>query len=241
MAPHTHKLTIATASRRPRGFTLVEVMVSFVVFAVTILGAMALLMFGLKTVDDAKALNQATQILMNEMESMRMRSWNDQAILRPDKSAGVIHGLKTMGTGLQHNGTWGAPEFRPPGGEILSSKRVKNGASDTYAAAETATTFTPYAIYGITPASGKPVATLGDEIAIPGSIVQLRAATGYTCTREITLSRSPGTVDDVDTASVNLTIAWTDSRGQRHTRSNLGLMSKNGINDYLYRSYPADK
>lgn len=222
-----------------RGFTLVEVMVAFVVFAIAILGALALLMFGLKTVDDAKALNQATQILMNEMEAMRMRSWNDQNFVRSDKSNGIIHGLKTMGTGFQVNGT-STVKFAPPGGTLLKQSAAAVPSGGLYLSASTESTFTPYAVYGEPPKSGKTVATLGDEVTIPGSIVQLRAPAGYTCTRKIELGRIPNTETDVNTATVTLTVDWTDSRGQKHTRFNLGYMSKNGINDYLYRSFPAN-
>lgn len=236
MRPITHRLRGPLARR---AFTLVEVMVAFVVFAVAILGALGLLMFGLKTVDDAKALNQATQILMNEMEAMRMRSWNDQNFTRSNGSAGIIHGLKTMGTGFQVNGTTTA-KFDPPGGKLLSQSVTALPSGGLYLAASTESTFTPYAVYGEPPKSGKTVATLGDEVAVPGSVIQLRAATGYTCTRKIELNRIPLTETDVNSATVTLTIEWTDSRGQKHSRFNLGYMSKNGINDYLYRSFPAN-
>lgn len=234
MNPRPH---IAKCRIQRRGFTLVEVVAAFVIFAVAILGALGLLMFGLKTVDDAKALNQATQILMNEMEAMRMRSWTDQKFTRSDGTSGTIHGLKTMGTGFQVNGTSSA-KFAPPGGELISQTVTSVPASGLYLAATTESTFTPYAVYGEPPKSGKTVATLGEEVTIPGSVVQLRAASGYTCTRKVELSRIPLSEPDVNTAAVTLTIEWADSRGQKHTRFNLGYMSKNGINDYLYRSFP---
>ncbi len=219
------------------GFSLVEVIVSFVVFAVAILGAISLLIFGLKTVDDAKALNQATQILMNEMEAMRMRSWTDQTFKRSDGSDGIIHGLKTMGTGFQVNGTSTAA-FAPPGGKITRRTATAVPAGGLYLSAATESTFTPYAVYGEPPKSGKTVATLGEEIVLDGSPVQMRAANGYLCTRLVELGREPLTETDVNTATVTLTIAWTDSRGISHSRFNLGYMSKNGINDYIYRSFP---
>lgn len=225
-------------SRARTGYTLVEVMVSFAVFAVAILGAIALLIFSLKTVDDAKVLNQATQILMNEMEAMRMRSWTDQTFKRSDSSIGTIHGLKTMGTGFQTNGTSTA-QFEPPGGKLLSQSPSTVPSGGLYLKAATVTTFTPYAIYGEPPKSGNAVATLGNEVEVPGSLLQLRATTGYTCKRSIELGRIPLTETDVNTAAVTLSIEWTDSRGQKHSRINLGYMSKNGINDYIYRSFPA--
>lgn len=226
---------VAPSHRPPnsRGFTLVEVSVAFVVFAVSILGAIGLLLFGLRTVDDAKAHNQAAQILMNEMEAMRMRSWVDQTI----GTTGIIYGLKTMGTGFQLNGT-SSTRFAPPGGKLVSQSVTTVPAGGLYATAATESTFTPYAVYGVTPKSGKTVATLGDEVPIEGSIVQMRAPAGYACTRRITLNREPLTETDVNTAAVTLTIQWTDSRGQTHSRFNLGYMSKNGINDYIYRSFP---
>jgi Tfp pilus assembly protein PilV len=56
--------------------TLVEVMISMIVFTVAILGTVGVFTFGLQTMDEARSFSQATQLLNHEMESMRIRQWN---------------------------------------------------------------------------------------------------------------------------------------------------------------------
>ncbi len=59
--------------------TLVEVMVSMFIFAIAVLGAYSLLLFGLRTMDQTRAFTQVSQILTHEMEAMRLRSWSGSA------------------------------------------------------------------------------------------------------------------------------------------------------------------
>lgn len=81
MAKHPHFRQIKnTCGRMKRAMTLVEVMVAMSIFPIGILGTFGVLNFSMKTMDDSRAQTQATQILIHEMEAMRLRSWNNTAV-----------------------------------------------------------------------------------------------------------------------------------------------------------------
>lgn len=58
-----------------RGFTLLEVMIAATVLLFVIVTAITTLQSGLKAVDNARNYTVAAQIMQNEMEQLRLKSW----------------------------------------------------------------------------------------------------------------------------------------------------------------------
>jgi len=67
-----------TASRRrpaARGFSLVEVMIAAIVMVLAIVTSITTLQRGLRSVDTARGLTFASQVMQSELESLRLKSW----------------------------------------------------------------------------------------------------------------------------------------------------------------------
>lgn len=170
-----------------RAMTLVEVMVSLVLFAIAILGSFGLLAMSTRTMDTSRAFTQVTQILTHEMEAMRLRSFD---------SAAAGNGQRSI-TYLANN--------------------IANYSS-----------FTPFADYrngDMPPGTAQPA--LGADV-LKGTTLQLRNATGFTCTRKVVLNGAG------DSAEITLTVSWTDAQKMTHSRSINSSVSKNGLNDSLF-------
>jgi len=63
------------ARTQPRAFTLLEVMVAMVVLTLGIATSFLVIQRGLQAVDTARNLTTAAQIMENEMERLRLKSW----------------------------------------------------------------------------------------------------------------------------------------------------------------------
>lgn len=89
--------------------------------------------------------------------------------------------------------------------------------------------FTAFADYrGGDVAVGKDQPVMSESI-LGKTQLQLRNATGYSCTRELSYT---GT--DKDQISVKLVVSWVDGRKAPHSRYLSSSVSKNGLNDSLF-------
>lgn len=80
--------TIAAPRRRARGFTIPEVMMAAIVMAFALTTSITVLQRSLATVDTARSLSYATQIMQNEFEKMRLQNWATIAAF-PTSETGV--------------------------------------------------------------------------------------------------------------------------------------------------------
>lgn len=203
-------------------FTLIEVMAALVVFAIVVLGAIGLMTFSLKTMDSTRINAQATQIIMNEMESLRMRLWEDRKAA--DGVTTTFYGIKSLGTGaaaINHSALIPKEHLLSGGGP---------GEPCVYE-------FKPFAVYGAGPAADGYAPQLGIDIALNSSV---RLRTDYVCRRTVTLSKSVAAGGVAyDTALVSVSVSWTDSRGP-HRRRATTTMSENGLNDFIGTTKPLD-
>ena len=65
----------ASMPRAKNGFTLVEVMVAAVVLVLGIVTSITALQSGLQAIDNARNYTAAAQLMQNEMEGLRLKSW----------------------------------------------------------------------------------------------------------------------------------------------------------------------
>jgi type II secretory pathway pseudopilin PulG len=66
----------AALSRRSRGFTIPEVMMAAIVMAFALTTSITVMQRSFSTVDTARNLSYATQIMQNEFEKMRLTNWD---------------------------------------------------------------------------------------------------------------------------------------------------------------------
>ncbi len=67
--------TLGTTPRRKEAFTLVEVIIALVVFAVVIASGFACVKMGLTLVDNSRHHTRAAQIMQSEIERVRSLAW----------------------------------------------------------------------------------------------------------------------------------------------------------------------
>jgi type IV pilus modification protein PilV len=72
-----------------RGFTLVEVLIAGVVLALGIFAAIGALQSGLQAVDNARNYTTASQLMQNEMERLRLKSWSQLQALQDSGATAV--------------------------------------------------------------------------------------------------------------------------------------------------------
>jgi type II secretory pathway pseudopilin PulG len=65
----------SATGRRPQGFTLLEVMMAAIVLVLSIVTAITALQSGLQAIDNARNYTTAAQLMQNEMERLRLKSW----------------------------------------------------------------------------------------------------------------------------------------------------------------------
>ncbi len=65
----------APRRRRARAFTIPEVMMAAIVMAFALTTSITVIQRSLATIDTARSLSYATQIMQNEFEKMRLQSW----------------------------------------------------------------------------------------------------------------------------------------------------------------------
>ncbi len=87
-----------------KAFTLVEVVISLAIFGLVVISALGAIMFSLKTIDKARLQAQVSQILINEMESMRMRTWSTR-IIGDGSNLQNLLGIGTLGAAASYSGT----------------------------------------------------------------------------------------------------------------------------------------
>src|ERR1043165_5480842 len=172
---------------------------------------------------------QVTQILMCEMEAMRMRTWNDRIV--PGAPGGILYGLRSLGTGMANNGVGASlTDITTDNEDCLGQGLSPDGVSAMVYRV------TPFAAYGtpITlPIPGKIVAKVGEDLA-SGSVQMRIPSENFRLTRYVYLYKSdPGdpTVTEPDTACIFVRADWTDGTGT-HSRGITTTASRNGINDY---------
>lgn len=220
---------------RRLAMTLVEVMVAMAVFVIALLSVIGLFIFNMKTMDQVRANTQITQILIHELEAMRMRTWDDRLV--SSAPGGVLYGIKSLGMGQAGGGS----------GALLSGVNTDNEKCQWYwqsfpTSSGAAYTISPFAIYG-TPISvaksGKVVAVVGEDVAKGALQMRINQA-NLSFQRYVYLYKSdyldPAVVDP-DMAYIYVYASWSDERGS-HTKGVYTTVSKYGINDYVVRSVP---
>ncbi len=70
--------------KRQEAFTLVELMVAMVIFAIVIASGFACLRSGMGLVDNARHHTRSSQIMQSEIERIRSLPWNDVIALTDD-------------------------------------------------------------------------------------------------------------------------------------------------------------
>lgn len=190
--------------------TLVEVMVSLVVFSVAILGTMGVFIFALRTIEDSRSFTQVTQILNHEMEAMRMRWWAD----RPAQGTSpTVAGLFSLGGSPgSFPGTPRETEFLPFA--VYGAPLRSDGVS-------------PAVLGGTDPND----ISFGNNLLFAQYRNASGSAAGFVCKRVVTL-KADGCGEKY--AEVKLEVSWVDRRGLTHTRSMHSSMSEHGINGVLY-------
>ncbi len=89
--------------RRRAGYTLVEVMVASVVVLLGIVTAITAIQRGFQSLDYARNLSVASQLMQSEMEEIRLKNWSQlqalqaagDATLKADSAAGAAAGRYT--------------------------------------------------------------------------------------------------------------------------------------------------
>lgn len=230
----------------PTGFTLAEIMVGLSVFAIAVVTTLGAFTFALKSVDQARTKAQVTQILLNEMEAMRMRTYAGRSI-GDGTNAQTLLGTGNLGTAVNFGGTpaMDATVTRTAVSYSALPADVKRDIK-AFAEGESIPTsspdmvespFYPFAVYGIrslpTSSPPYPVARVGDEI-LGTAKVQLRPGqNGYTCRRyayNFFDSKTGG-----NATLVVLRVSWTDSTGS-HVKTLPSIIQANGINNRIIRT-----
>lgn len=78
-----------TSRRPPRGFTILEVMISAIILVLGIATALTTLTYGMRAIDTARNLTLAAQIMQSEMENIRLLNWSQLTALAPSESIDV--------------------------------------------------------------------------------------------------------------------------------------------------------
>jgi type II secretory pathway pseudopilin PulG len=77
MLPPSHPRPVAAMARRPSpGYTLLEVMLAAFVLALGIMSALIVLQSGLRSLDTARNLTNATAAMQSEIERLRLMNWS---------------------------------------------------------------------------------------------------------------------------------------------------------------------
>jgi type II secretory pathway pseudopilin PulG len=234
---HHHKTHLL--KRRGAGMTLVEVMMGFAVFAIAIVGGLGGIMFSLNSIDSSRTAAQVGQILVNEMEAIRLRKFDGTKDL--GGSLPKLPGIKQLAAavaappeGIPTLVTWAsvpdkvkeAVKNYQTGGTIPGSP---GSAINLYR-----TTFLPFAVYGVTPTNGKNTAQVNQSNIVPTATLQLlnpKNSTNpdnYTCERYIGTFNPGVPYTAGDGAVVVLVVSWTNRRGD-HTRVFSSTFVSNGF------------
>lgn len=221
-------------------------MVALTVFAVAVVSLLGAFTFALRSVDRARTTAQVTQILLNEMESMRMRTWADRNI-GDGVNAQTLLGTASLGVPASFGGTptMDATVTRTAVPYDSLPTEVRRDIKDFVAGGAIAVTpsymvespFYPFAVYGIrsqpTSAPPYPVARVGDEI-LGTAKVQLRpGANGYTCRRYAYNFADAATGSSA--TLVILRVTWADQTGN-HAKTFSSIIQANGLNNRIVRT-----
>lgn len=221
---------------RRAGMTLVEVMMGFAVFAIAVVGTLGAIIFSLNNVDSARTEAQVAQILVNEMETLRLRNWlpagipeSDTAVppdlVLPDRN--LVNCIRTLAES--------GPTTTPPAGLVANAlEKYRIGGTFGVVPPIRETTFLPFSAYGAVPNSGRPMAQVGVDTSLynkfavpPDPAYTPRSVGGYTCSRYMGTFKSAATTDK-RAAVVVLLVKWTDKRGD-HSRALSTILVSNGL------------
>lgn len=81
--------TLLPAPRLRRGFTILEVMVAATLLALGIAGVVTVSQQGLQSLDTARNLTAASQVMQSELERIRLMSWAQLQNLQDSGQSGV--------------------------------------------------------------------------------------------------------------------------------------------------------
>jgi type II secretory pathway pseudopilin PulG len=147
------KLAISTRPRTGQGlataFTILEVMVAAIVLVFAVTSSITVMQRGFQSLETARNLTAAGQIMENEMENLRLQNWTQiqalqnagQTTVAPDPSLGpaatrftctrTISDLKTDMKQITLTTTWNGSDGRPHTASYLT-RYGKNGLNDYY-------------------------------------------------------------------------------------------------------------
>lgn len=206
--------------------TLVEVMIAFAVFAIAVVGGLGAIIFSLNNVDSARTEAQVTQILINEMESMRMRKWSTDVTLSNGPPSLV---LKSLGTLI--NESTPVSGALPPSVDEVLTKYEEGGTLPTVRPAVKKSAFVPFAVYGVRPADGNTVATVGKEIPSAGEgRLRTETMTGTNLPEYSRYLAGPFLLNATDqqAAVIVLSVRWRDKRGD-HAKTLSTVVNSKGF------------
>jgi type II secretory pathway pseudopilin PulG len=138
-----------TGKRMAAAFTILEVMVATIVLVFAITSSITVMQSGFQSLDTARNLTTAGQIMENEMENLRLKNWTQIQALQdagnttvaPDPSFGAaatrftctrtISDLKADMKQITLTATWSGTDGRPHLVSYLT-RYGKNGLNDYY-------------------------------------------------------------------------------------------------------------
>jgi prepilin-type N-terminal cleavage/methylation domain-containing protein len=143
-APATSKPTRnSRLSGCRRGFTLLEVMIASVVLVLGIVTAITTLQRGFQSLDSARNLTSASQVMQSEMERLRLKNWNQIEDLQKAGEAVIatederftctlaISDLKTDMKEIVLRAEWRGYDGRPQTARLIT-RYGKSGLNDYF-------------------------------------------------------------------------------------------------------------
>jgi hypothetical protein len=100
LSPHVRDGSLRPKRRRLAGFTIIEVAMAATVMALGISSAILVMQRGFSSLDTARCLGYASQIMQSEMEKVRLTPWGTTGTTAGTGTAGTILGIPTTATAV---------------------------------------------------------------------------------------------------------------------------------------------
>ncbi len=133
--------------RTSGAFTFLEVMLAGMVLALGIAGSIVILLRGFQSLDTARNLTAATQVMQNEMERLRLKSWDQIQQLQDSRETAVTiaremaaghvscsRDIRDIRTGMKEivvTATWQGLDGRAHSARLIT-RYCQNGLNDYY-------------------------------------------------------------------------------------------------------------
>ncbi len=132
--------------RSSAAFTFLEVMLAGMVLALGIAGSVVILLRGFQSLDTARNLTTATQVMQNEMERLRLKSWDQIQEMQDSRETAVTvdrgaagrlscsRDIRDIRTGMKEivvTATWQGLDGRSYSARLIT-RYCQNGLNDYY-------------------------------------------------------------------------------------------------------------